>query len=65
MFIALRKLTPAKLESNEVRILKSIKQNCKDKSIILISHRKWTTAICDKILELKNSKVNVVQESNC
>lgn len=50
---------------NEAKILKSIKQNCKDKSIILISHRKSTTAICDKILELKNSKMNIVQEGNC
>lgn len=49
---------------NEGQILKSIKENCKDKSIILISHRKSTTAICDKIFELKDKKFNLINE-NC
>lgn len=42
---------------NEGEILKSIKENCTDKTIILISHRKSTTTICDKTYKLKNSKL--------
>ena len=42
---------------NEGEILKSINENCKDKTIILISHRKSTTAICDKIYKLENKKI--------
>lgn len=42
---------------NEGTILKSIKENCKDKTIVLISHRKSTTAICDKVYKLKNGKI--------
>ena len=42
---------------NEGEILKSINENCKDKTIILISHRKSTTAICDKVYKLENKKV--------
>ncbi|MGN1342194.1 MAG: ABC transporter ATP-binding protein [Bacilli bacterium] len=42
---------------NESEILKSIKENCEDKTIVLISHRKSTTAVCDKIYRLKNKKL--------
>lgn len=42
---------------NEGEILKSIKENCEDKTIILISHRKSTTAICDKTYKLVNQKI--------
>ena len=42
---------------NESHILKSIKENCEDKTIILISHRKSTTAICDKVYKLENQKI--------
>ncbi len=42
---------------NEGEILKSINENCKDKTIILISHRKSTTAICDKVYKLENKKI--------
>lgn len=42
---------------NEGEILKSINENCKDKTIILISHRKSTTAICDKVYRLENKKI--------
>ncbi|WP_066890727.1 thiol reductant ABC exporter subunit CydC [Clostridium nigeriense] len=42
---------------NEGEILKSINENCKDKTIILISHRKSTTAICDKVCKLENKKI--------
>lgn len=42
---------------NEGEILKSIKENCDDKTIILISHRKSTTSICDKTYKLSNQKI--------
>ncbi|ENZ02534.1 hypothetical protein HMPREF1092_01769 [Clostridium thermobutyricum] len=42
---------------NEGAILKSIKENCNDKTIILISHRKSTTTVCDKVLRLENKKI--------
>ena len=44
---------------NEGEILKSIKENCEDKTIILISHRKSTTAICDKVYKLENKKIEL------
>lgn len=42
---------------NEGAILKSIKENCKDKTIILISHRKSTTSICNKTYKLEKKKI--------
>ena len=42
---------------NEGEILKSIKENCEDKTIVLISHRKSTTAVCNKTYKLERSKI--------
>ena len=42
---------------NEGIILKSIKENCEDKTIVLISHRKSTTAVCNKTYKLEDSKL--------
>lgn len=42
---------------NEGEILKSIKENCEDKTIVLITHRKSTTTICDKIYKLQQGKL--------
>lgn len=42
---------------NEAEILKSIKENCIDKTIVLISHRKSTTAVCDKVLKIEDRKI--------
>lgn len=42
---------------NEGEILKSIKENCEDKTVILISHRKSTTAVCNRILKLENGQL--------
>lgn len=39
---------------NEGEILKAIKENCSDKTILLISHRKSTTAITNKTYKLEN-----------
>lgn len=44
---------------NEGVILKSIKENCNDKTIIMISHRKSTTAICNKVYKLENKKIQI------
>ena len=42
---------------NEGEILKSINENCRDKTIILISHRKSTTAVCNNVFKLENKKI--------
>ena len=42
---------------NEGIILRSIKNNCSEKTIVLISHRKSTTAICDKIYRLEDKRI--------
>lgn len=42
---------------NEAEILKAIKENSKEQTIVLISHRKSTTAICDKVYKLENKKL--------
>lgn len=44
---------------NEGEILKVINENCKEKTIILISHRKSTTAICDKVYKLENKQIKI------
>lgn len=42
---------------NEGSILKSIKDYNENKTIVMISHRKSTTAICDQIYKLENQKL--------
>ena len=42
---------------NEAEILKAIKENSDNQTIVLISHRKSTTAICDKVYKLENKKL--------
>lgn len=44
---------------NEGEILKAINENCEDKTIILISHRKSTTAICNKVYKLENNQIKI------
>ena len=44
---------------NEGSILKSIKDYNQDKTIIMISHRKSTTAICDKVYKLESQKLKL------
>lgn len=45
---------------NEGEILKAIKENCSDKTIVLISHRKSTTAICNRVFNV--TKKRLVEE---
>ena len=47
---------------NEGEILKSIKENCEDKTIILISHRKSTTAVCNKVYKLENKRLRLSED---
>ena len=42
---------------NEAEILKTIKENSQEQTIVLISHRKSTTAICNRICKLENKKL--------
>ena len=42
---------------NEGEILKAIKENCSDKTIVLISHRKSTTTICNRTFKVLNKKL--------
>ena len=42
---------------NEAEMLKSIKENCMEKTILLISHRKSTTAVCDKVFKIEDRKI--------
>lgn len=43
---------------NEGIILNSIKQECKDKTVILVSHRKSTMAICNKIYKMEDGIIS-------
>ena len=42
---------------NEGIILNSIKNECKDKTVILVSHRKSTMAICTRIYKMEDGKI--------
>lgn len=44
---------------NEAQILKSIKEESKDKTVIMVSHRKSSTSICDKKVYVKNNTLQV------
>ncbi|MGL5675605.1 MAG: amino acid ABC transporter ATP-binding/permease protein [Cellulosilyticaceae bacterium] len=46
---------------NEAEILKAIHDNSKEQTIVMISHRKSTTAICDKVYVLKDKKLVPVE----
>ena len=42
---------------NEGIILNSLKKNKKDKTIILITHRKSTSSVCEKVFKVENKKL--------
>lgn len=44
---------------NEAQILKSIKEESKDSTIIMVSHRKSSTSICDKKVYVKNNTLKL------
>lgn len=43
---------------NEAVILKSLKEYCKDKSVLLVSHRKSTMCITDRTISVENGRVS-------
>lgn len=43
---------------NEGIILKSLKETCKDKTIVLVSHRKSTMGIADTVLEMDQGRIS-------
>ena len=43
---------------NEAEILKSINKQCKDKSVVMVSHRKSSAAICDRKVYVKNNTLS-------
>lgn len=43
---------------NEAVILKAVKEEAKDKTVILVSHRKSTMAIADRIYTVKNGRMS-------
>lgn len=45
---------------NEGAILKAIRENCEDKTVILITHRSSTASICDKTIKLENKRLQQV-----
>ena len=51
-FMLLDEITANLDALNEGIILKSLKEEARDKTIIIVSHRKSTLAIADKIVEL-------------
>ena len=46
---------------NEASILKTIDDECKDKTIVMVSHRKSSSAICNKRSGLENKKLVRIQ----
>lgn len=43
---------------NEAEILKSINNECRDKTVIMVSHRKSSAAICDRKIYVKNNTLS-------
>ncbi len=45
---------------NEAQILKTIKEQCVDQTVILISHRKTTTSVCNHTLVMKDKQLKAM-----
>jgi len=56
----LDEFTSALDEKTENKIIKNLKQYFKGKSILIITHRKSTLDICDKVYELKNGELKLI-----
>ena len=50
--------TSALDSQTEQKIIKNMKENFSNKTIIMIAHRKTTIDECDKIINLKNGNLN-------
>ena len=53
--------TSALDEDTETKIIKNLKRIFTGKTIVIITHRKSTLEICDKIYELKNGELNNIK----
>ena len=53
--------TSALDEDTEIKIIKNLKRIFTGKTIVIITHRKSTLEICDKIYELKNGELNNIK----
>ena len=43
---------------NEGIILKALREECKNKTVVLVSHRQSTMKIADKIYEMENGRLS-------
>ena len=56
----LDEFTSALDEKTENKIIKNLKEYFKGKSIMIITHRKSSLDICDKVYELKNGQLTLI-----
>ena len=59
-FIVLDEITSALDSQNEKVILESIQNLSNKMTVLLISHRDEALKICDKVFELRNGKLNII-----
>lgn len=59
--IILDEVTSSLDNKNEIEILKELKKFKKNKIIIIVSHKKSSLKVCDKIYELKNLKLKKIK----
>lgn len=45
---------------NEAEILRSINAECKDKTVIMVSHRKSSVSICDKKVYVTENRLSAL-----
>lgn len=43
---------------NEGMILKALKEECREKTVVLVSHRQSTMKIADKVYEMENGRIS-------
>ena len=43
---------------NEGRILTALKEECREKTVVLVSHRQSTMKIADKVYEMENGRIS-------
>ena len=64
-FIILDEFTSALDEFTENEIIKIINNFPKHKTIVIVSHRKNVLKLCDKIINIKNGKIENIQKKRC
>ena len=48
-------------QKNELAILSEIKKYKENKIVIIISHKKTTTAMCDRVFEIANKEIKLIK----